>query len=226
MLLGHSGSGKTTFAETMVFESGGSSRRGTIEGKNTISDFTEIEQERGNTLFATLLHADWRGNKINIIDTPGSDDFVGEIISAIKVSDTALMILNAVNGVEVGTELMWEYIDQYNTPTIFVVNQLDHEKANFEQTLDQTRSRFGNKVITVQYPLNAGNGFNTIVDALRMTMYVFNEAGGKPEKVAIPDSEISRAQELHNALVEAAAENDEELMEKFFDAGSLTEKEL
>lgn len=226
VLLGHSGSGKTTFAETMVFESGGSSRRGTIEARNTISDFTEIEQERSSTLFATLLHADWRGNKINIIDTPGSDDFVGEIVSAIKVSDTALMILNSVNGVEVGTELMWEYIAHNNTPTVFVINQLDHEKANFDQTLEQTRSRFGNKVISVQYPLNPGTGFNTIVDALRMTMYVFPEGGGKPEKVDIPESEMGRAQEMHNALVEAAAENDEELMEKFFDAGSLTEEEL
>lgn len=226
VLLGHSGSGKTTFAETMLFESGASSRRGTVEAGNTASDYTNIEQERGNSIFSSLMHVNWRGNKINIIDTPGLDDFVGEIVSSLKVADTAAMIVNAVSGVEVGTELIWEYIDDLQTPTIFVVNQLDHDKANFEQTLEQIQSRFGNKVLPVQYPLNTGEEFNTIVDALRMTMYVFPEGGGKPEKVPIPESEIERAQTLHNALVEAAAENDEELMEKFFDQGSLSEEEL
>lgn len=226
VLLGHSGSGKTTLTETMIFESGASSRRGDVESRNTFSDFTNIEQERGNSLFSTLLHVNWRGNKINIIDTPGLDDFVGEVVASLKVADTSVMVLNAVNGVEVGTELLWEYIEKYNTPTVFVVNQVDHEKSNFEQTFEQAKERFGNKVIPVQYPLNEGNDFNTIVDALRMTMYVFNENGGKPQKVAIPDSEIARAQEMHNALVEAAAENDEELMEKFFEEGSLSEDEL
>ena len=226
VLLGHSGSGKTTLAETMIFESGATTRRGDVESGNTLSDFTDIEQERGNSLFSTLLHANWRGNKINLIDTPGLDDFAGEVVSSLKVADTAIMVINAVNGVEVGTELLWDYIQDYNTPTIFAINQLDHEKANFESTLEQIRNRFGNKVLPIQYPLNAGTDFNTIVDALRMTMYVFKESGGKPEKVEIPDSEISRAQEMHNALVEAAAENDEDLMEKFFDAGSLNEEEL
>ena len=226
VLLGHSGSGKTTFAETMVFESGASSRRGDVESGNTLSDFTNIERERGNSLFTTLLHVNWRGNKINILDTPGSDDFVGEVASSLKVADTAVMLLNSVNGVEVGTELLWEYIEQFNTPAVFVINQVDHEKSNYEQTLEQAKNRFGHKVLPVQYPLNQGSDFNTIVDTLRMTMYVFPDDGGKPEKVAIPDSEIAKAQEMHGALVEAAAENDEDLMEKFFDAGSLTEDEL
>jgi elongation factor G len=226
VLLGHSGSGKTTLAETMVFESGTSTRRGDIASGNTLSDFTDIERERGNSIFSTLLHVTWRVNKINIVDTPGSDDFVGDILCSLKVADTALVVVNAVNGVEVGTELTWEYIEQYKTPAIFVINQLDHDKANFDQTLDQLKMRFGHKVIPVQYPLNTGSQFNTIVDALRMVMYVFEDAGGKPKKVPIPDSEIQRAQEMHNALVEAAAENDEELMEKFFDHGSLTEDEL
>lgn len=226
VLLGHSGSGKTMLAETMVFESGASTRRGDIASGNTLSDFTDIERERGNSIFSTLLHVNWRNNKINIVDTPGSDDFVGDILCSLKVADTALVVVNAVNGVEVGTELTWEYIEQYKTPAIFVINQLDHDKANFDQTLDQIKMRFGHKVIPIQYPLNTGAQFNTIVDALRMTMYVFDDAGGKPKKVAIPDSEIQRAQEMHNALVEAAAENDEELMEKFFDQGSLSEDEL
>lgn len=225
-LLGHSGCGKTTFAETMLFESGTISRRGTIEDGTTTSDFTGIEKERQGSLFSTLMHANWRGNKINIVDTPGLDDFVGEVISTMKVVDTAMVIINAKNGVEVGTELIWEYVEKYKKPAIFVINQLDHEKADFDLSLDQLQQRFGNKVLPMQYPLNPGTGFNTIVDALRLTMYVFPDEGGKPEKVDIPDSEIARAQELHNQLVEAAAENDEELMEKFFDEGSLTEEEL
>ena len=226
VLLGHSGSGKTLFAETMLFESGAINRRGTIEGQNTVSDYTKIEQERGNSLFSSLMHVQWRDNKINIIDTPGYDDFVGEVISSLKVADTAIMLVNAQNGVEVGTELLWEYIEEFHTPTIIVINQLDHEKANFDMTLDQIRSRFGPKVIPVQYPLNAGTGFNTIIDTLRMVMYVFPKDGGKPEKKPIPESEVGRAQEMHQALVEAAAENDESLMEKFFDEGSLNEHEL
>lgn len=226
VLLGHSGSGKTLFAETMLFESGAINRRGTIEGQNTTSDYTKIEQERGNSLFSSLMHVQWRDNKINIIDTPGYDDFVGEVISSLKVADTAIMLVNAQNGVEVGTELLWEYIENFKTPAMFVINQMDHEKANYDVSLEQIRSRFGPKVIPVQYPLNSGTGFNTIVDTLRMVMYVFPKDGGKPEKKTIPESEVGRAQEMHQALVEAAAENDESLMEKFFDAGSLNEDEL
>lgn len=226
VLLGHSGCGKTTFAETMLFESGSIPRRGSVENKSTISDFSNIEQERGNSIFSTLMHAKWRNNKINIIDTPGFDDFVGEVISSMKIADTAVVLLNSASGVEVGTELVWEYIEKFKTPAMFVVNQVDHEKSEFESTLEQAIARFGNKVIPVQYPLNQGNGFNTIVDTLRMVMYVFPEDGGKPEKQEIPESEMGKAQEMHNALVEAAAENDEALMEKFFDEGTLNEEEL
>lgn len=226
VLLGHSGSGKTLFVETMLFESGAISRRGTIEGQNTTSDYTKIEQERGNSLFSSLMHVQWRDNKINIIDTPGSDDFIGEVISSLKVADTAIMLVNGTNGVEVGTELLWEYVENYKTPTLFVINQMDHEKANYDMCMEQITSRFGPKVIPVQYPMNAGNGFNTIIDTLRMVMYVFPKDGGKPEKKAIPESEVARAQAMHQALVEAAAENDESLMEKYFDAGSLNEEEL
>ena len=226
VLLGHPGSGKTTLAECMLYEAGEISRRGSSTEGNTVSDYTNIEKERGNSIFASLMHASWKDSKINIVDTPGYDDFVGEVICSLKVADTGIMLLNARSGVEVGTELIWEYIERFSTPALFVINHLDHSKADYEATLEQARARFGNKVIPVQYPLNAGDGFNTIVDALRMTLYVFSEDGGKPEKKAIPPEEMDRAMELHNALVEAAAENDEGLMEKFFDAGSLTEEEL
>lgn len=226
VLLGHSGCGKTTFSETMLFESGAITRRGTIDGKNTTSDYTNIEQERGNSIFSTLMHVHWRDSKINIIDTPGSDDFIGDIICSLKVADTALVLLNASSGVEVGTEIIWEYIEKFKTPSIFIVNQLDHDKADFDQTLEQAVNRFGNRVIPVQFPIENGEGFNKIVDALRMVMYVFSEEGGKPKKEAIPAEHMPRAIEMHQILVEAAAENDEKLMEKYFEEGTLSETEL
>jgi elongation factor G len=188
--------------------------------------FMNIEQERKGSIFSTLMHVDWKDCKINMIDTPGSDDFVGEVISALKVADTGVMMLNAKSGVEVGTELIWEYVQNFKTPTLFVINQLDHEKADYDATLEQARARFGDKVLPVQYPLSIGADFNCIVDALRMVMYKFPASGGKPEKLPIPSSEMSRVEAMHQALVEAAAENDEGLMELFFENGSLTEEEL
>ena len=226
VLLGHPGCGKTTFAETMLFETGAITRRGSVQEKNTVSDYTDIEHERGNSIFSTLMHDDWRGNKINVLDTPGFDDFVGEVVSSLKVAATAIVLLNAKSGVEVGTELLWEYVEKFETPSLFVVNQLDHEKADYEATVEQAKARFGDKVLPIQYPLNVGDGFNTIVDALRMTMYVFPPGGGKPEKKEIPDAEKDRANAMHNAIVEAAAENDDELMERYFDQGTLSEEDL
>ena len=225
-LLGHSGSGKTTFAETMLFESGAINRRGGVEAGTTVSDFTNIEKERGNSVFSTLMHTHWRDNKINILDTPGLDDFNGEVISSLKVADTALTIVNASQGLEVGTELVWEYVNEFKTPALFVVNQMDHDKADYESSLEQLQARFGSNVLPVQFPVDTGAGFNSIVDALRMVMYVFPESGGKPEKHPIPAEHMQRAQGMHNQLVEAAAENDETLMEKFFEEGTLNEEEL
>ena len=225
-LLGHSGSGKTTFAECMLFEGGITNRRGDVETGNTTSDYHELEKERRNSVFSTLLCTQWKGDKINIIDTPGFDDFVGEVISSLRVADTGVMLLNAQNGVEVGTETIWEYTEQFKTPMIFVANQLDHDKADFDKTVEQARSRFGSKVTVVQYPLNQGNGFDTIVDVLKMTVYKFPKEGGKPEKLPIPKEEKAKADQLHNDLVEAIAENDEGLMETYFDKGTLTEEEM
>ncbi len=226
VLLGHSGSGKTTMAEAMLFEAKAINRRGKVGDGTTASDFTNIEKERENSLFSTLMHASWKDSKINIIDTPGSDDFVGEVVSSLKVADTGIMVLNATSGVEVGTEIIWEYMEQFNTPAIFVVNHLDNEKADYETTLEQARLRFGGKVLPVQYPYNSGTGFNSIIDALRMIMYVFPPDGGRPTKQDIPESEKARALDMHNVLVEAAAENDEGLMEKFFEEGTLREDDL
>ena len=226
VLLGHSGSGKTTLIETMLYEGGAIKRRGTVENHNTVSDDTDLEHERENTIFSHQMFVNWKNNKINILDTPGFDDFIGEVIAPLKVADTALVVLNAANGVEVGTELIWEYIEKYQTPSVFVINQIDHPKADFDKTLEQAKTRFGSKLIPIQYPLNSGENFNQIIDALRMVMYEFPKEGGKPEKKSIPESEIDKANQMHNALVEIAAENEEGLMEKYFEEGNLSEEEL
>lgn len=226
VLLGAPKSGKTTLSETMLFEAGIISKRGTVEEKNTTSDYHEIEHERNNSVYATTMHTEWRDYKINIIDTPGLEDFIGEVIAAIRVCDTAVLLLNAQYGVEVGTELIWDYVDKYNKPTILAVNQLDTEQANFNKAVDDAARVFGNAVTIMQYPVNQGPGFNAIIDLLKMTMYRFPENGGKPEKLPIPDNEKARADELHNALVEKAAENDDTLMEQYFEKGNLDEDEL
>lgn len=226
VLVGHAGSGKTTLAEAMLYEAKAISRRGAVSEGNTQSDYTLLEQEKRHSLFTSLLHCTWKDTKINILDTPGLDDFVGEVIACLKVADTAVILLNARSGVEVGTELVWEYVDQYETPSVFVINHLDHEKADFERTLEQAKNRFGSRVLPLQFPVNQGPGFNAIVDALRMVMYVFPAGGGKPEKKPIPAEHQARAEEMHNALVEAAAENEEGLMEKYFESGTLDEAEL
>jgi elongation factor G len=226
VLVGATKSGKTTLAEAMLFEAGLINRRGTVEEKNTVSDYHEIEHERGSSVYATTLHTEWRDYKINIIDTPGLDDFIGEVISALRVADTAVMLLNAENGVEVGTELIWNYVEKFQKPIIFAVNHLDHSKADFDNTIEMAKARFGKAITVMQYPVNPGDGFNSIIDLLKMVMYKFPEAGGKPEKLAIPDSEKERAEKLHNELVEKAAENDEKLMELYFEKGSLDEDQL
>ena len=226
VLLGHAGSGKTTLAECMVFEAGQITRRGTVQEGNTVSDHYNIEKERQNSVFASLLHVAWKDSKINIIDTPGYDDFVGEVISALKVADTGVLVLNSTHGVEVGTEHVWEYSETFNTPLILVANQLDHDKADFNRTVEQAKGRFSEHVTIIQYPYNQGDGFNGIIDVLKMVMYQFPNDGGKPEKVAIPEAEAEKAAALHEQLIEAVAEYDEGLMEAFFESGTLTEEQL
>ncbi len=225
-LLGHAGSGKTTLAECMLFDAGVTKRRGSIAARNTVSDYHELETERQSSVFSSLLHTPWKNYKINIIDTPGYDDFAGEVISALRVADTGVMVLNAAMGVEVGTDVIWEYTDTFKTPTIFVVNQLDRDEADFDRTLRDAKKHFGENVVAVQYPVQTGAGFNCIIDVLTMIMYKFGPEGGKPEKMPIPESEKERADQLHKALVETIASNDEGLMEKYFDQGELTEEEM
>jgi elongation factor G len=226
VLLGHSGSGKTTLAESMLMEAGAIHRRGSIQEKNTVGDYTDLEKERGNSIYSKLMHATWKGFKINIIDTPGFDDFTGEVISALRVADTGVMVLNTSIGVEVGTDVIWEYTEKFKTPTIFVANQLDHPKSEFDRTVQEAKAHFGSNIAVVQYPLNAGLGFNAIIDVLNMVMYEYSEGNAKPKKLPIPDSEREKAENLHKELIEAIASNDEGLMEKYFDKGELTEDEM
>jgi len=226
VLLGHSGSGKTTLSEAMLFEAGVINRIGKVTEKNTTSDYTSIEQDRGNSIFSCLMNCQWKDTKINILDTPGFDDFVGEVVGALKVSDLGLMLINGANGVEVGTELIWEYATQFKKPIIFAINHLDNEKSDYDTTLDQIKNRFGNNTTVIQYPYVQGLGFNAIIDVLKLVMYKFPDGGGKPEKVEIPEEEKEKAAKLHNALIESIAENDETLMEKYFEEGTLTEEEM
>lgn len=226
VLLGHAGSGKTTLAECMLFEAGLITRRGSVAEKNTVSDYHELEQERGNSLFSKLLHTKWQGYKINILDTPGYDDFTGEVISALRVADTGVMVLNSTMGVEVGSDLIWDYTEKFKTPMVLVVNKLDDENADFDQTVVEAKTHFGNNVVVTQYPLQQGPDFHSIIDVLKMCMYVFPETGGKPEKKDIPDSEKAKAEQLHRELVEAVAVNDETLMEHYLEKGELDEDEM
>ncbi|MEJ5317326.1 MAG: elongation factor G [Tenuifilum sp.] len=225
-LLGNTGSGKTSLAESMMFEGKVIERKGTIDGKNTVSDYTEIEQQNQRSIFSTLLYTEFNNSKLNIIDTPGSDDFVGAVISSMYPADLLVMVINAQYGVEVGTEIFNRHAERLHKPMVLAVNQLDHDKANFDATLDSLKQTFGNKVILTQYPVATGAAFDSFIDVITMKMYKFKGDTGIREEFPIPDSEMDKATELHNALIEAAAENDESLMEKFFEQGSLSEDEM
>ncbi|WP_250436049.1 elongation factor G [Hanstruepera flava] len=218
-------SGKTTLSETMLFEAGLINRRGTVEQQNTVSDYHEFEHQRGASIFATPLHTEWRNYKINIIDTPGLDDFIGEIMSSIRVADTIVTVINAKHGADIGTEIIWNYVDRYHKPTLFVINKIDSEKADYDMSVNSLKELVGNNAVLIQYPIKI-DGAQCIIDVLKMKCYKFKPEGGKPEKLAIPEDQLDYANKLHNELVEKAAENDEELMELYFDKGTLNEDEL
>jgi elongation factor G len=225
-LLGNSGSGKTTLAEAMLFDGGVIERRGTVEGKNTVSDYRPIEHENGNSLLSTVLYSEFANNKVNILDTPGLDDFSGGVISSLFASDCAVMTINVQNGVEVGTEIHFRHTEKDNKPVILVVNGLDHEKANFEKTIEMLKERLSSNIVIVQYPVNEGVGFNSVIDVLKMKMLRYAKDGGKADIVDIPADQAGKAAELHASMVEKAAESDEALMELFFTNDTLTEDEI
>lgn len=225
-LLGNDGAGKTTLTEALLYEAGIISRRGRITAKNTVSDYFPVEQEYGYSVFSTVFHVEWNGKKLNIIDCPGADDFVGAAMTALNVTDTALLLINGQYGPEVGTQNHFRYTEKLGKPVIFLINQLDSEKFDYHQVLDSLIDIYGKKVVPIQYPLNEGPDFNSLIDVLLMKKYTWKPEGGEPTIEDIPEEEKEKALAMHRALVEAAAENDEELMEKFFDTDTLTEDEL
>lgn len=225
-LLGNDGSGKTTLTEALLFESSQIARRGRITMKNTVSDYFPVEQDYGYSVFSTVFHVEWNGKKLNIIDCPGSDDFVGAALTALNVTDTALLLINGQYGPEVGTQNHFRYTEKLNKPVIFLVNQLDDEKCDYNNIIEQLQTIYGTKAIPVQYPIQTGPDFNALIDVILMKKLTWGPEGGQPTIEDIPAEEQERAMELHKALVEAAAENDEALMEKFFEVEKLTEDEM
>lgn len=225
-LLGSAGSGKTTLAESLLFGSGIIKRRGTVEAKNTVSDYFPVEQEYGYSVFSTVFHVEWNNKKLNIIDCPGSDDFVGGAITALNVTDQAVILINGQYGPEVGTQNVFRYTEKLKKPVIFLINQLDSEKCDFDNVISAMHDIYGSKCVQVQYPVQTGPGFNAIIDVLLMKKYSWPAEGGMPVIEDIPAEEMDKAMELHKTLVEAAAENDETLMEKFFEEETLTEDEM
>ena len=225
-LVGSAGSGKTTLAESMLFEAGIIKRRGTVEAKNTVSDYFPVEQEYGYSVFPTVFHAEWNNKKLNIIDCPGSDDFVGGTITALNVTDEAVILINGQYGPEVGTQNHFRYTEKLKKPVIFLINQLDSDKCDFDAIIASMQEIYGPKCVQIQYPISTGPGFNSLIDVLLMKKYSWKPEGGAPIIEDIPAEEMDKAMELHKALVEAAAENDEGLMEKFFEEETLSEDEL
>ena len=225
-LLGNDGAGKTTLTEALLYEAGVIKRRGRITQQNTVSDYFPVEQEYGYSVFSTVFHVEWNNKKLNIIDCPGSDDFVGAAMTALNVTDTAVLLLKGGSGVEVGTQNHFRYTEKLGKPVIFLVNQLDDENCDYDAILEQLTSVYGPKVVPIQYPLQTGPGFNSLIDVLLMKKYSWGPDGGEPTIEDVPADQMEKAHEMHKALVEAAAENDEELMEKFFESDTLTEDEM
>ncbi len=225
-LLGNDGSGKTTLTEALLFECGQIKRRGRITAKNTVSDYFPVEQDYGYSVFSTVFHTEWNNKKLNIIDCPGSDDFVGAAMTALNVTDTALLLINGQFGPEVGTQNHFRYTEKLQKPVIFLVNQLDNENCDYEKVVEDLRSIYGNKVVPVQYPVKTGPNFCELIDVILMKKLKWGAEGGEPTIEDIPAEEKERAEAMHKELVEAAAENDEGLMEKFFETEHLTEDEM
>ena len=225
-LLGNDGAGKTTLTEALLFQSGQIQRRGRVSQGTTVSDYFPVEQDYGYSVFSTVFHVEWNNKKLNIIDCPGSDDFVGAAITALNVTDTAVLLINGQYGPEVGTQNHFRYTEKLGKPVMFLVNQLDDEKCDYHNILEQIQSIYGSKAVPVQYPVKTGPDFNSIIDVILMKKLTWSGDSGKYVAEDIPAEEAERAAELHHALVEAAAENDEGLMEKFFETEQLTEDEM
>ena len=225
-LLGNDGAGKTTLTEALVYDSGQIARRGRITQHNTISDYFPVEQEYGYSVFSTVFHTEWNGKKLNIIDCPGSDDFCGAAITAMSVTDTTIILINGSTGLEVGTQNHFRYTEKLKKPVIFLINQLDSNECNYDGLVEQLQANYGSKAIPVQYPVETGDNFHQLIDVILMKQLTYGPEGGNPTIEDIPANQLEKAQELQKALIEAAAENDETLMEKFFETEELSQDEM
>lgn len=224
-MLGGSGSGKTTLMESMLFESGVIKRRGSIETQSTVCDYFPVEKEYGYSVFSTVCNVEFMGKKLNIIDCAGSDDFCGGTVAALQMVGSALVVLSANEGVTVGTQNNFRLVENAHKPLAFVVNKCDHEYADFEKVLHELRETFGNRCTVMQYPINAGTGFNAVIDVLKGKMLVWGPDGGAPEEKEIPAAEQAKVEEMRQALQEQAAEADETLLDKFLEEG-LNDEEI
>jgi elongation factor G len=225
-IFGHAGSGKTTLVESLLFQAGNINRKGTVEDRNTVSDYSELEHERGCSIFSTPIAAEYNDLKLNIIDTPGYDDYIGEVAATIKVVDSALITINAHNGIEVGAENGWYYSELESKPTVFIINKTDTDQVDYDKLITELKDRFGHLVTAFQYPVKTGAGFDSVIDLISMTMFKYQADTNKFEKVAIPDNEKSKAESMRGALVETIAESDDELMNKYFEEGQLSEEDV
>jgi elongation factor G len=226
-LIGHGGSGKTSWAEAALFTSGATTRMGRVEEGSTVSDYHPDEIERQISINASLLYTEWNNNKINILDTPGYSDFIGEVKACLSVADTALLFIKAAEGIEVGTDIVWKFLEESNLPVMLVFNKVDNEHANVENVYEAARERFSVDVTQLQFPVSQGHTFDAIVDLLAMKLLRYTKDGnGKPEVLEIPDEIKDRATALRIELIEKIAESDEVLMEKYLDAGELSEQDF
>lgn len=225
-IIGSPKSGKTTFVEAMLFDANVINRRGNVDEGNTVSDYRDIEIERGYSVYSSVLALEYENSKINVIDTPGFDDFIGEILAALKVCDINLNLINAANGIEVGTEILWRHLDRLNKSAIFVFNQLEHEKAQFQEIVNDLNNSFSNRIIPFQYPLNVGPDFKEVVDVLSEKLIIFTDSNGNYTEKDLPDSEKSKVADLKNQIIELVAESDEKLMEKYFENGTLDYQDI
>ena len=226
-LIGHGGSGKTTLGETMLFLMGETTRLGKVSDGSTVSDYHPDEIERKISINTSLMHGEWKDHKINLLDMPGYSDFLGDTKGSLSAVDLAVVVVNGVAGLEVGTETVVEFADEYQTPRLFFINRMDAEHADFDRVLKSIQNRFGNGAAAFQFPVRTGDEFNRIVDVLNMKLWTFESNGtGKGTVSELPDDLKGRAQALRSRIVEAAAESDDALLEKYFEAGDLTEEQF
>ena len=223
-LVGHSGSGKTTLAEALLFRAGAIDRIGTVEAGTTVTDYDPEEHERGTTITMALAPFEWRGHKINMIDTPGYADYAGELHAALRVTDLAIFVIDAVEGVEVQTEYAWRIAEQLNTPRMIFVNKLDKERASFEATVAQLRDRFGAGIAPIELPIGEEEAFHGIADLFRDKAFIYDS--GSAQATDMPKELVDKEHEVHDALVEGIVVGDDDLLERYLDGDVPSVEEL